>query len=147
MTAAASLITALGIDVGLPELRLDGEGRCVLDFDATRVTFEADEATEALFLYATLGLLPADAPVATMERLLAANLFWRGTGGATLGFDPASRRIVLAQSLPASRISEVAFKATVERFVTTAELWSASLTKAEADGGADVARPQHWVVV
>src|SRR5262245_50605592 len=82
--AAGHLIAALGADIGLPNLQLDEEGRCTLDFDATRVTFELDERAENLFLYSGLGTLSADALPATAERLLAANLFWRGTGGATL---------------------------------------------------------------
>lgn len=121
--STAHLLEALGTDLGIAGLHLDDEGRCTLAFDDVRVTFEFDEQRGQVFLYAGLGILPADAPAALLERLLGANLFWRGTGGATLGLDEGSRRLVLVQAVASDTINETAFRAVVERFVATAETW------------------------
>ncbi len=134
---AAGLLAALGRQVGIAELALDEAGCCVLAFDDVVLHLEADEQSGRLFLYADLGDAPDGLGEAFHRELLAANLMWQGTGGATLSLDPAGRRFVLGHAVPVDRIGEVDFVATVERFVDIAEIWQRRI----ADAGSQPAEP------
>ena len=73
------LIRALGADVGIPDLALDEAHCCTLAFDSIVVNFELDESSDQLFLYASLGPIPA-AGSRVFEELLEGNLLWKDTG-------------------------------------------------------------------
>jgi hypothetical protein len=117
------LMRALGAEVGIPDLALDEAHCCTLAFDSVAVNFELDESSEQLFLYASLGPMPA-AGSRVYEQLLEGNLLWKDTGGATLSLDREGGRVMLHQVLAAERLSEVDFKAAVEEFVNVAEAWT-----------------------
>lgn len=142
--AADGLLRALGAEVGIPDLRLDEAGCCTLAFDEVVVNLEVDDDSRHLLLYANLGPAPAtDAAAALYEDLLDGNLFWRGTGGATLGLDRPGGRILLMQGFPADRVTEADFKAGVERFVDVAEGWKARVGEAvDAAAGTAATVPQ-----
>jgi Tir chaperone protein (CesT) family len=96
------------------------------------VDFELDESGGQLFLYASLGARPAAGSSGLYEQLLAGNLFWKDTGGATPGLDREGDRVVLLQSLPAERVSEADLKVAVERFVDVAEAWTRRVSEVVA---------------
>lgn len=135
---ADHLLAALGRLVGIPQLGLDDAGCCALSFDTTVVNFEADEEAHRLFLYADVGDAPERLSEALYRDLLAANLLWRGTGGATLSLDERRRRFVLAHAVPVERISEADFVETVERFADIAETWAKRVADIETHPDADV---------
>ncbi|HMR30297.1 MAG TPA: type III secretion system chaperone [Geminicoccaceae bacterium] len=120
---AERLLAAVGQQIGIAELALDDAGCCALSFDDVVVNFEADAESERLFLYAEVGDAPEGLAEALYRDILAANLLWQGTGGATLSLDAAGRRFVLGHAVPVGRIGEVDFVTTVERFVDIAETW------------------------
>ena len=136
---ADHLLAALGRQVGIAQLGLDDAGCCALSFDTTVVNFELDEETHRLFLYADVGDAPRQLGEALYRDLLAANLLWRGTGGATLSLDEGRRRFVLAHAIPVERISEADFVETVERFVDIAETWGRRIDEIETHPDADIA--------
>jgi Tir chaperone protein (CesT) family len=113
---------ALGVEVGIPELTLDEAHCCTLAFDAVVVNFELAESSGELFLYASLGPMPA-AGSKIYEQLLEGNLLWKDTGG---------NRVMLHQGLPAERLSEADFKAAVEQFVNAAEAWTQRVSEGAA---------------
>jgi Tir chaperone protein (CesT) family len=125
------LMRALGADVGIPDLALDEAHCSTLAFDSVVVNFELDESSEQLFLYASLGPMPA-AGSRVYEQLLEGNLLWKDTGGATLSLDREGGRVILHQGLPAERLSEVDFKAAVEQFVNVAEAWTQRVSEGAA---------------
>lgn len=138
-STADRLMAALGLQVGITDLGLDDADCCTLSFDATVVNFEADAETHRLFLYVDVGDAPEHLPEALYRDLLAANLLWRGTGGATLSLDEARRRFVLAHAVPVERISEVDFVETVERFADIAESWTRRVAEIETHPDAEIA--------
>lgn len=138
-SAADRLLAALGLQVGITDLGLDDAGCCVLSFDSTVVNFEADEETHRLFLYADVGDAPLHLTEALYRDLLAANLLWRGTGGATLSLDDTRRRFVLAHAVPVDRISDADFVETVERFADIAETWARRVAEIETHPDAEIA--------
>jgi hypothetical protein len=95
----------------------------MLDFeDDISVGLEPAEP-DSLTLYAHLGDLPVGAGDAA-EQLLAANLLWRDTEGATLSLEPYSRGVYLARSLGASQVSDVqALETALSSFVQLVARW------------------------
>ena len=90
----------VGALLGLDGLAADADGQCGITVDATiTVHLLHDPQAEAVALFAVVGTLPADRRAVVLELLLAANLFWRGTGGGTLGLDQTDDAIVLAERL------------------------------------------------
>jgi hypothetical protein len=74
-----------------------------------------------LTIYSQVGVLDDDS---RLRSLLAANCFWRETGGATLSlFD--ERRIVLARWLAAGSVSDLAVR--YADFIAAARRWQADL--------------------
>ena len=138
---AGGLLRALGAEVGIPQLELDGTGCCTLAFDEVIVNLELDDEAQELFLYASLGSVPDGAPASFYRELLDGNLFWKDTGGATLSLDREGRRVILLQTLSLDRISEAGFKAAVERFVNVAEGWSRRLEESLTRGSQEAADP------
>ena len=134
--SANGLLHVLGAEVGIPQLHLDKEGCCSVAFDEVVVNFEVDEEAHLLFLYASLG--PAPAAAGELYRdLLGGNLLWQSTGGATISLDREAGRLVLMQRFSVGRISDVEFKAGVERFVNVAEIWIRRVADAAAEPAAD----------
>ena len=131
--AAVRLLGAFGATIGIPDLRLDEAGCCALAFDEVVVNLEADPDGRQLFLYASVGPVPSSDSSELYKQLLDGNLFWKDTGGATLGLDREGARVVLLQSLPAERISDPEFAAAVEQFVNAAEAWTRRIAEAAAE--------------
>ena len=138
------LMRALGAGVGIPELALDEAHCCTLAFDAVVVNFELEESSGQLFLYASLGAMPAAGSSALYEQLLDGNLLWKDTGGATLGLDREGKRVVLQQGLLVEHLAEVEFEAAVERFVDMAEAWTRRVSEAAAAPPDTAAAPRMW---
>ncbi len=86
---------------------------------------EFDHNQAELHIYSVLAAVPDT--VEARERLygvlLEANLFFRGTGGGTLGVDPASAEIILSRTLQISGISHHAFLESLEIHVNVADTW------------------------
>jgi len=102
-----ALLDEFGRTAGLGRVALNDEGVCrlVLDEDLTvdvEVAPEASRAAGSFFLHAVAGRLPAgDGDPGLLKELLAANLFGRDTGGATLALDPDLGEVVLLRELGA----------------------------------------------
>jgi hypothetical protein len=140
LQSCKGLMRALGADVGIPDLALDEAHCCTLAFDSVVVNFEFDESSEQLFLYASLGPMPA-AGSRVYAQLLEGNLLWKDTGGATLSLDRKGGRVMLHQGLPAERLSEVDFKAAVEQFVNVAEAWTQRVSEGAAQPREEAGAP------
>ena len=140
------LMRALGADVGIPDLALDEAHCCTLSFDSVVLNFELDESSDQLFLYASLGPMPA-AGSRVFEELLEGNLLWKDTGGTTLSLDRQGDRGMLHQGVPAECVSEVDFKAAVERFVNVAEVWTERVSEGAAQPREEAGAPPPSALV
>jgi hypothetical protein len=112
--------------LGLDALIFDDSGLCPLVFDDRfTITLELDEDGDTLHLYSTLGQAPEDLidQLTCFAGLLEANLFGRGTGGATLSFEPDGRYLVINQSLSLQQSNPEALQTLFERFVQAADAW------------------------
>lgn len=90
------LIKMFGVNIGVSSLEPHPQGLCSLRFD-DRVTIdlEYNEEQNALLLSSLVGVLKPKESELFSDELLEANLLWGGTGGATIGVDPASLTVFL----------------------------------------------------
>ncbi len=122
------LLKDLGKSVGLPDLKPSGEGLCSLRFD-DRVTIdlECSEERGALIFSSIVGtLLPYQAEKIYPE-LLEANLLWVGTGGATLGVDPATLSVFMCYQEKIEGMEFLRFQDLLKGFSDTALFWNKRL--------------------
>ena len=132
----AGLLEGLGRSFGLPGLKADDKGGCLLMFDDALVTLQQDPAGQHLTMHTEVGRLAADASKERLEALLAANLFWARTGGATLALLPANRALLLARRLELERLSLADFEASLGEFLKAADAWREQLALPEPREGA-----------
>lgn len=98
--AADAALRELGAATGAGDLALDAEGVCLLAFeDGATLYLVLDAPAGELLLWTAAGEVPAEGAEPALRQLLQANLFGRGTGGATLALAPDGRTVVLARRL------------------------------------------------
>jgi len=118
------LLSELGQAVGLPDLAPDEDNYCCLGFDDKIIThLQYNEENEVLMLFAQLGTIDEDKAAEIYPKLLKANLFWQGTGGATLGVDDETREGLMAYQTQMQFIDFPKFQELLEGFINTSELW------------------------
>lgn len=118
------LLSELGKNVGLPELAPDEDNYCCLGFDDKIIThLQYNQENDVVMLFAQLGTIDTDKANLIYPRILKANLFWQGTGGATLGVDDESGEVLMAYQLPIQILDFAKFQELLEGFINTAELW------------------------
>ncbi len=128
------LLTDFGNALGLDGLSLDENGNCCLSFDEVVVNIESVGESSLVLFYSSLGVLPEDAGRDVYSRLLAANYFFYGTAGATVGVEPASGNVALTRVVDATGMEVLDLEAVIKAFVDAAESCAARLsTDAVAD--------------
>ncbi len=129
------LLKDLGKSVGLPDLKPSNDGLCSLRFD-DRVTIdlEANEETGALIFSSVVGTLLPYQTEKFYPELLEANLLWAGTGGATLGVDPATLSVFMCYQEKMEGMEFLRFQELLKGFSDTALFWNNRLAGNEADG-------------
>ena len=121
-----TLLQPLAERLGLEALDFDDRGTCSLVFDERfTITLELDDEEQMLYLYSTLGKAPEDLidQLTCFAALLQANLFGRGTGGASLAFEPESQALMISRNCSLMQLSAEALQADVERFVQATDAW------------------------
>ena len=123
MPTAHQLLSDLCVHLKLqvPPAPEEGEAVVGIDFGEDLLVFiSADEPW--LTVYSRLGVLGAD-QTDLLEQLFDANLFWQGTGAATLAFERFSRSVVLQQRAMADSLDLRALEELVKDFAQEAERW------------------------
>ncbi len=121
-----TLLQPLTERLGLEALDFDDRGTCSLVFDERfTITLELDDEEQMLHLYSTLGKAPEDLidQLTCFAALLQANLFGRGTGGASLAFEPESQALMISRNCSLKPLSAKALQADFERFVQATDAW------------------------
>lgn len=126
------LLKDLGDAIKLPGLKPDDDGYCCLSFDEKiTVHIQLDKETENLTLFAELGRVNEARKAEIFGRLLEANVFWLGTGGATIGVNTENMMATLGYQEPITHIDFQRFQQLLEGFVNTAEKWIDRLQEME----------------
>lgn len=128
----------LGRLVGIPDLALDAAGDCVLTVDGD-LTLELSfiDGEDRLVVAAPLATLDEEAPTGLLAALLDANVFWRGTGGATIGVDRSTRTVLLMASIPAAGLTAGGLETKLGEVVAVAQGWRRRI----AAGGDPMSEP------
>ena len=130
-----NLLKDLGKSVGLPDLKPSDDGLCSLRFD-DRVTIdlEANDETGALIFSSIVGTLMPYQTEKLYPELLEANLLWAGTGGATLGVDPATLSVFMCYQEKMGEMEFLRFQELLKGFSDTALFWNQRLSGNTAEG-------------
>lgn len=131
-TLAQDLLTQLGNTLTVGPLTLDERTRsCVLVFDGNLVVnIEYDDSTERLVFSSYLAELPARGAEALLRELLAANLYWHRTRGATLGLEEGTGGVLLTYAHAVVDLDGPKLEAVLQTFVQQAERWSRRIEEA-----------------
>lgn len=129
---AQQLLDGFGKTLTVGALALDEyTSSCVLIFDEQLViNIEYDEQTQRLVLSSYLHELPATGAEPLLRELLAANLYWHRTNGATLCLEEGTGGVILAYAHSVSDLDAPGFEALLENFVNQAERWKSRLAQA-----------------
>ena len=119
----AELLTAFGQEIGIPDLAFDANGTCSLIFDDMVVNIEKNTEGEKIFLYSTVGTIPATDKEPFYKMLLEANAFFKGTGGGTLAIDEPSCAVLFLYQMSVKAMDNAAFSRTIENFINITEHW------------------------
>lgn len=116
------VLAAFGKEVGMEGLATDENGVCLLVFDGrTTIHMLGDPGSDSLVVWSNLGAVPADGAERVLRALMQANLFWNGTGGATLGLMPEDDQVVLSIRRPFEGLSAEGLRDVIELMVEQAE--------------------------
>lgn len=139
---ANQLLDSFGRMLTVEGLRLGEEDDgCILLFDgdlALRIEYDGD--TERLLFSIYLDSLPQERAEPVLRELLAANLYWIATGGATLCLDQATAAILLMQAHRVAELDEARLERTIEDLLAMAERWRERI-KAQGAGTVTADRP------
>ena len=122
------LIEALGL--AQSDLILDEFNACTVAVDDQEVSFQIKE-DEDFIMYATVRILESSPKVKILERLLQANLFWIGTSGNTLSYQPDDKAILLLKRIYADGLSSMQMQGTIENFLGVLRFWQKEVEKEE----------------
>lgn len=127
-----SVLTELGNQMGLPNLKLDDNKVCRLVFDKKfTIDIEASEDLKTVHIYSALCIIPPRDKENLYESLLEANLFGRGTGGAAFGVDLEMGEILLSRTIEMERTDYQDFVNILESFVNHVEAWTEKIDTGE----------------
>ncbi|HLB33063.1 MAG: hypothetical protein A3F67_05985 [Verrucomicrobia bacterium RIFCSPHIGHO2_12_FULL_41_10] len=130
------LIKELGTSVGLPDLKPGDEGLCSLRFDdKVTLDLECHEDTGALIISSVVGTLNTIVAEAFYPLLLEANLLWGGTGGATLGVDPATLSVFMCYQEKIEAMEFFRFQELLKGFSDVALYWYQRLQQSPEESG------------
>ena len=108
---------------GLEHLEFDPERHCILEFRGDLLSIEQDPDGSTATVMTDVGVLPPDTPAAALREILASNLLWRQTEGATLSLEPKSGTLVLALRFGLATLDLEQFDRTLSEFLNNARGW------------------------
>lgn len=133
------LLNELAAVLGLPTLLDEDEDLLILNFeDSPALSISLDE-DEGLVVAACLGVAPPDDPE-FLEELLAANLMFRDTNGATLSLERQTRQVFLARRWSTLELSTAqGLERALKEFLQFADVWQRALPRltSAADAAGD----------
>lgn len=119
---ANQLLAAFGKTLTLEGLALGEDDTCVLLFDDDlALTIELDEPGARFVFSIYLDRLPAEGAEPLLRELLAANLYWLGTEGATVGLQASTASLMLMHASAVASLDDASFERLLDALLKTAE--------------------------
>lgn len=123
------ILSDIGRAHGL-EIELNDQGACELPTaDGGAVHLQLRPGAGELDFVSPIGEVPPKAEAAIFRALLAANLYWDETMGATLSYSEALEQVVLAYPLPLAAADAATVESTLLNFLHLRERWMARLAE------------------
>ncbi|AWK14396.1 type III secretion system chaperone [Candidatus Fukatsuia symbiotica] len=107
---ASYQLQCLGKRMGIPTLKFDDDGQCLLEIGETTVLIETIPDSDYLHCYADLGAIPDTERALILAELLCANLAYNKCG--IIALDPTEKRAVLLLHIDVNTDAEIF----IERF-------------------------------
>lgn len=120
----------LGADINVPSMGFDEAEQVALDFGNYSVVFALQAKNASILMFTELAELKAEEVNDWAVKLLAANLFGIGTGGANLALEQNSGGVLFSYVIPLQENYENMY-AQVEHFLHFSEYWRSLLTGSE----------------
>ena len=110
---------------GIPTIEFDASESATLPVgnDGMVLHIQYRRDTEDVVLLAPLGELPDDTATYVLETLLAANLYWQATSGATLAWSIELSQPVLQFAIPSENMTEQLLATTMADYLDVADGW------------------------
>ena len=119
------VLQELSRQMALDGVALDENRVCQLVFDdKIVVNIESPlDNEDKVYLYSTVGIVPPENKEAFYEKLLEANLFGYGTGGATLAVSSELAEVILIQTFFMEKTDYQDFVNGLENFIDQTAAW------------------------
>lgn len=134
LSSYQALIQELGAQLGAADMQADDTGYIALTIDTIQAHLQYDAEEDRVLLFTRLPAVEVDRAAEIYGLLLAANLFWQGTGGATFSIDFNTGRVFLADRRGREGVSATVLSDWLEGFVDVALHWQGRLETANAGG-------------
>jgi len=134
LSAFQALVAELGRSLGAADLSAGDDGYVGLKIDEIDIHIQYETEGDAVVLFTRLQEIEPDRRDAIYSMLLAANLFWSGTQGATFSADFYTGRVFLADRRPRAALDLEALTGWIERFADVAGHWRARIDAASEGG-------------
>lgn len=129
-----ALVREFGTQLGVSDMAADEGGYIALTFDETELHLQYEQDASRVMAFTRLGEVEIDRTAEIYGMLLGANLFWRGTRGATFSVDPDLGIVFLADRQSEDGMTAEQLSAWLESFLNTATYWKNRLDVANAGG-------------
>ncbi len=131
------LIEELGNELGLPGMKLDDEGVCVINTaDGLDVVLNYVDDDDMLIVYSLLGSIPDDRQEEMCATILKANFGWPQTRGSTLSVSRKGRQVVLQTYARCDLLDLPTTVAMLEHFFQRASYWAEAIAQPASDSEA-----------
>ena len=134
LSSFQALIAELGSTLGMADMAAGEDGYVGLMVDGHELHVQHEAEDDLVILFARLPEVDPDRRDAIYAMLLAANVFWQGTRGATFSADFDTGRVFLADRRACAGLDAESLSVWIEQFVNVAAHWRQRIEDAN-DGG------------
>ena len=134
------LLSELGKQIGIPDIKFDQAGFCCLGFDEVVLNIEYSDPLKHLLIYSAIGQMPPVAGEAYLLRLLELNYASLVMGTGAVGVNSDAGVISFVERVPLRGLSSQGFEAIIQSIVNRVEALQkqiATLATGTASNGSD----------
>ena len=134
LSSYQTLIAELGGTLGMADMAAGEDGYVGLTVDGHEIHLQHEADDDLVILFARLPETDPDRRDVIYAMLLAANVFWQGTRGATFSADFDTGRVFLADRRGLAGLDAESLAVWIEQFANVAAHWRQRIEDAN-DGG------------